>query len=285
MIRKIFFALILLFITSGFTTHFNDTTKVVNLPWSTTFDCPDWLKYSDPLTCDELSKGGNSTCSGGEWEQITSVANYPGGAGAKGQRHWLGDGVSNNSGGILINLNNETEFWMRWYMRFEAGFQWSSYEGFKIIYLFDSTGGLRNNSYFMMPGATGTPSRSIDLYCEGDSKHYVANRVGWLNQFPSGRSDGSWHCYEVHFKRESAGQSNGVFQAWLDSVLIINANTVNYGIANSRDTFIQIRIGSNSKVPNNGRCMYVDYDDIAISNTGYIGPIGSGSAPASPRGL
>ena len=38
-----------------------------------------------------------------------------------------------------------------------------------------------------------------------------------------------------------------------------------------------IVIGSNGFEAINGRCMAVDYDDIAISNTGPIGPIGGGN--------
>ena len=49
----------------------------------------------------------------------------------------------------------------------------------------------------------------------------------------------------------------------------------NYG----KSAVSYVLIGSNQRYPNNGRCMAVDFDDIAISTLGYIGPLsGSGAA-------
>jgi hypothetical protein len=48
-------------------------------------------------------------------------------------------------------------------------------------------------------------------------------------------------------------------------------------------------IGSNQNSPNNGGCSSVDFDDIAISSTGYIGPIAGRGAetktPMAPKNL
>ena len=68
---------------------------VVNLPWSSTYNCNEW-KTSDGQNpnCDSLWEGGGWTCDNGDGtykeEQITATANYSGGGGGKGQRHWLG---------------------------------------------------------------------------------------------------------------------------------------------------------------------------------------------------
>ncbi len=40
-----------------------------------------------------------------------------------------------------------------------------------------------------------------------------------------------------------------------------------------RPLFCIILSGSNQNSPNNGGCMAVDFDDIKISNTGYIGQL------------
>ena len=85
----------------------------VPLPWSTTYNCPDWTQ-SDGLNgvvqCDGLTGEGGWTCDNGDGtvreEHITVLANYPGGGGGKGQRHWLGDGINNISGGMRISLTS-----------------------------------------------------------------------------------------------------------------------------------------------------------------------------------
>src|SRR3972149_10751908 len=65
------------------------------LPWTTTFNCADWPNYSATLNCDGIGKGLADSITYGQttyWEQVTADANYPGGGGGKGQRHWMGDG-------------------------------------------------------------------------------------------------------------------------------------------------------------------------------------------------
>lgn len=107
----------------------------VDLPWSTTFDCSEWHKYSDSLSCDGLEKFGAWHCKG-KYEEITVAANFPAGGGGKGQRHWEGDGSNIGSGGLAITFNSlQSELWIRWYMRYEAGFKWNRLEYDKILYI------------------------------------------------------------------------------------------------------------------------------------------------------
>ena len=98
----------------------------VDLPWSTTYDCLEWDQSQGSPSCDGLALGGGWTCEG-LGEQITSDANYPNGAGGKGQRHWKGDGIDNvTSGGLSLAFQTpQKELWIRWYMRYEEGFKWS----------------------------------------------------------------------------------------------------------------------------------------------------------------
>ena len=83
----------------------NIASAAINLPWSTTYNCPDWAQSNGlyNVNCDGLTGFGDWTCNNGDGtireEQITAAANYPSGGGGKGQRHWLGDGVNNISGG------------------------------------------------------------------------------------------------------------------------------------------------------------------------------------------
>ncbi|HDH53105.1 MAG TPA: hypothetical protein ENH24_01305, partial [Nitrospirae bacterium] len=115
----------------------NISIAAVDLPWSTTYDCPaiqqgdeNWVSRS-PIACDGIVGYGNWTSDNGdstyEVEQITADANNPGGEGGKGQRHWEGDGTNNLSGGTKIEFtSSQPELWVRWYMRYEQGFKWNS---------------------------------------------------------------------------------------------------------------------------------------------------------------
>ncbi|MFZ3066075.1 MAG: fibronectin type III domain-containing protein, partial [Nitrospirota bacterium] len=114
----------------------NIASAAVNLPWSTTYNCPEWKQADGNPNCDGLTAYGGWVTTDGKEEQITSAANYPGGAGGRGQRHWLGDGSANNSGGTKIEFTSpQSELWIRWYMRFQTGFTWSDLQNFKILYI------------------------------------------------------------------------------------------------------------------------------------------------------
>ncbi len=344
----------------------------VSLPWSTTFNCNEWLGYPNALSCDGLGFGGGYLCvpggfpsSGntttlvdtsvnfvtngiqvgdslhyledrvGAWqtpitsistttnpndtlhfatqspavsnsgllhayiidpqdaslkkqELITSTANYSGGNGGKGQRHWLGDGENNNSGGTIIGFNTgQTEIWVRWYMRFQTGFAWAGYSGFKILYLLEPSRATLN--YFMVAKGSNTFTYSTQV---GDHLNWENTDAGWQQTFCGGgtTSDGSWHCIELHLKSETGvGTNDGILQWWADGVLKGNFNNVNHGFTSGGKTIGAILIGSNSKYPDNGLVpYYVDYDDIAISTTGYIGPISQTpdtTPPAAPTGV
>jgi len=63
---------------------------------------------------------------------------------------------------------------------------------------------------------------------------------------------------------------DGIAEMWVDGVRKIHYTDVDFGTASGWTYFA---IGSNQRYPSNGRCMAVDFDDIAVSNTGYIGPI------------
>ena len=250
----------------------------VNLPWSTTYDCAEWDNYNNTLTCDGMSKNHSDTVSPeGYYEQITSAANNQNGDGGKGQRHWLGnngDVSGNNSGGIAVSFNTpQTNIWMRWYMRFEIGFndQWDSY---KVIFLHNDS---KDPGYIQLgyPGNSGAR-----MFGGGtlDSSQTCSNCAwGTANLYPTGTSDGTWHCYEVNI--DIAG---GKAQWWIDGTRIINATGISW---NGLDNVSSIEIGSNCKNTSHSHSMAVDYDDFAISNTGYIGPLSSSSSSGgSPLG-
>ncbi len=248
----------------------------VALPWSTTYNCPTWTQSNGlseaTVNCDSLKGWGTWTCSGGKEEQITSAANYTAGGGGNGQRQWVGDGVNSNSGGLWIEFASvQSEFWVRWYMRYQAGFKWSIFNYDKILYVNSGQSnpvviewyGSDESAFWVL-----TPSAN---YRSGTGK-------GWTSTMGGAGSDGLWHYYEAHLKTDTNG-SNGVAEMWIDGTQVLADNSVNY---NTTPGWNFILIGSNQASPNNGGCMAVDFDDIKISNTGYIGPLSTLAKPQRP---
>lgn len=261
-----------------------------DLPWTTSYNCTDWQQTS-PISsnpnCDGLIKNLDSFPAGFP-EQVTVNANFIGGAGGKGQRHWLCDGTNVNSGGTTVTFNtSQTEMWARWYMRFQPGFQWSSYQGYKALYL--NYGGYNNLNYFMI----AYNADQLSYYTQfGDATHYNCDNCGWLSLYGA-QSDGSWHSFEIHVKSETSSGNDGIYQLWVDGALKVDQRKVNHGLVSSGRTLSGFVIGSNAKVPSNGVCNYVDYDDISVAssipanrdsaNNPMIGPIGwSGSVTTIP---
>ena len=73
--------------------------------------------------------------------------------------------------------------------------------------------------------------------------------------------------------------SDGIAEMWIDGVKRLTYTNVNYG---THSGWTSLVIGSNQAKPNNGRSMAVDFDDIAVSNTGYIGPLPDTISPSPP---
>ena len=253
----------------------------VSLPLSTTYNCSDWTQ-GQTLSCDGISTYGDWPTLNGSQEQITAAANYSGGSGGKGQRHWLGDGYTNNSGGLTVNFSSpQSEIWMRWYMRFEQGFAWNYLNNYKLIYVnpgtsrvilgwdgsnylrvrVDSTNQNYNNNINFPAGGWDAVMVNGGTYIQTSANGATP---GQINQ----TSDGEWHIFEIHLKVDTNG-TNGIIEWWVDQVKVTNVTNANL---NAVPISVAV-IGSNSTYPLNGRDMYVDYDDIAINNTGYIGSI------------
>jgi hypothetical protein len=240
----------------------------VDLPWSTTYDCDEWTQSDATLTCDSLEKGGGWTTTDGAEEQITSSANNSNGGGGRGQRHWEGDGVNNNSGGLRVTFNSvQSELWIRWYMRYESGFNWDILNYDKILYIktpdFDTNGNIA--PIIRWYGV------DFSIYSQGVQSgiNYGSDGYGWDDVMGGSTADGNWHCYEVHIKMDTNG-NNGIGEAWIDEQKIISENSCDFGTQSGWSNFL---IGSNQSSPDNGSDMAVDFDDIVVSNTGYIGPI------------
>ena len=278
----------------------NPTGASSHLLWSTTYNCTDWDQSQGNPNCDTLALHGGWTCNGtattneAKGERITSAANNPAGGGGKGQRHWEGDGVNDNSGSLKVNFAaKQSEIWIRWYMRYEQGFKWDPtlvYD--KLLYIdvlmppvvIPGWGGF--DKLFL--NVEGTPYWSNSgtgwdtiMASGGASQYQVINGQG--NPETHYVSDGKFHLFEIHIKMDTDG-TDGVFEWWIDGTLRQTESNVNYGSSTGKTGWSHFLIGSNQRHPFNNRCMAVDYDDVAVSTGGYIGPVinNDTTPPTSP---
>ncbi len=106
-------------------------------------------------------------------------------------------------------------------------------------------------------------------WTDGGQTIESSNASGWTSINGGNIGDGQWHYYEIHFKMDT-NSTNGIFEAWVDGSLAVSRTDLDLG---SEAGFSSVTIGSNQHDPSNGTCVPVDFDDIAISTTGYIGPI------------
>lgn len=249
----------------------------VSLPWTTTYDCPEW-EFPGGFTCDNIvDYGGGWTCDtagASKNEQITLAANNPDGDGGRGQRHWEGDGSNDNSGGLRIDFVQQTELWLRWYMRYQSGFQWSTLIYDKWLYF--NVG----QPHAVVPEWQGSDRVGVWAAASDNNNSSVGND-GWTSTMGGATSDGQWHYYEVHLKMDTDG-TDGETELWVDGVRKLQYADVDFGTTAGWNSVV---IGTNQASPANGVCEYVDYDDITISNTGYIGPISDTVKPSPPTNL
>lgn len=249
-----------------------------SLIWQTTFDCSDWnqsMGIHDAAVCgagDGLTGWGGWTTAGHRnGDEIVAAANNPSGGGGKGFRHWRGDGTNVNGGSVRVVLPNPvTDMWIRFYMRYQAGFRFSPLIYTKDLYV--NVGsvstfavGFHGSDRFGI--STISPSRNID------------GSPGWTSVNGGASADGNWHCYETHVKMNTSA-ANGVAEVWVDGQAGPSARDVDFGRSAGWSYFA---LGENQSTVTNGGDRYTDYDDVAVSTTGRIGcAAGAGGAPPPP---
>jgi len=262
----------------------------VALPWQTTYDCADWTQpvtYSSSPICDGITPAGG-------WgpptltEQITSAANNANGAGGKGQRHWLkGQGTGTctqtdgNSGGTRIDFNaGVSEIWVRFHLKFQPGFAWTNYEGYKLLYFSHDSG--INFNYLQI--GTNKANNPLAYYTQyGDQVMYTASE-GYVSMYGS-PANGTWHSIEIHIKSEtSSGAKDGVLQMWVDGINKANYSNVNHGFKSNGWNISGVLIASNIKCIEGTSPQYTDYDDIHVTSTRPANKDASGNYMIGPIG-
>jgi chitodextrinase/DNA-binding XRE family transcriptional regulator len=272
LLRIIWLTTLLLGGTAGPNSAHAYYVEIGTLPWSSTFapsvNCVagSWL-YGD--RCDGIEVAGGGACANVVNDEITSAANYLGGGGGNGMRHYIGDGqnIGGQGMGIYFSSPYLTEFYFRWYMRYQAGFAWSTLGYQKLIY--------PNPQSAVLDFVNGN---DWSLTSQNTGVNYTRTGGGWHTIQANGQatSDGNWHAYEVRMKAEVDG-NDGILEVWVDGAKIWSRLDINMDSINGRP-FTGFGILTNQNSPSNGGCVAVDLDDFAISTSGPIGPIG-GSNP------
>ena len=270
-------SILFLFVLVG---HARDGRADVTIPWSTSFSCPDW-KQGESLNCDGIVNYGDWQCSGsGETASAISPAgNHPaGGAATSGWRTAVGDGVNNSAASFSVTFTSvQPELWIRFYIRYPQGFKWSSLDYHKLLYLYTDR---ETNAGTQAIPEFGDGIDDMRIYAQsGGGTYGCEGGCGWNTMMGGPAGDGKWHAVEFHVKMDTNG-SDGIAQAWIDGVQRFNHTNVNYSNG-SRRGWQWFQINGNQKSPNNGGCVFVDYDDMAVSSTGYIGPV-KGTKTALP---
>jgi hypothetical protein len=236
-----------------------------------TFDTIGPWTYSNPGSLDpdapRITRGFDSTPLPSNPEQIASEANYPGGLGGLGNLHWMGEGSNSQSNSLNFNwATDEPEIWVRYYAKWEAGMVFNpGYSkdcdlqlGSAVRVIFG-----HQNGAFGFWRATGSPD------------YFLTGSISWNDIMGGSASDGNWHCFEFHLKYSNAGA--GEAGIWIDDVDA--GSTTGLTFAGSTGwrgytTFVnQSSVGA-------GGPYKVYLDDIVVSNSGRVGPLGGGSPPA-----
>ena len=113
--------------------------------FSTTFNCAsDWtgsMGLSDATVCANgdfiLGYLNASAPSHPNGDEINATANNAAGGGGKGFRHWDGGNVRNSGGGSIhiLGFTPQREMWIRYYARYQSGYDWSNGPFMKMLYV------------------------------------------------------------------------------------------------------------------------------------------------------
>jgi hypothetical protein len=254
---------------------------LINGEWSTTFNCTDWEWPPGDIDsgCDGILAGVGSTYT----VEVTSAANNPSGDGGKGLAWKVGNGdivhTSPTSAGLWLEWTGSTHFWIRWYVRFppglSIGYNGPNIYGWKPLYIYNNSS--RTQSFYVNANYNGV---GFDLSWHMGT---VNATTGFSDAIGSTTSDGSWVAVEMEFD-----VPNSTWRYWLYPNNVDNSDpefsstNISYPMSSVGVILFPANIRSSGI---SGALATLYFDDIAISENGRIGPIGSGNTPMPPKGL
>ena len=149
-----------------------------------------------------------------------------------------GEGVG-NVWPALSMPSGQNEMWVQWYWKYSPGFIYHS---------------VVNKQFYFYPSNTMgmgiIPDTGVNLQPQGTNQsNYFPN----VNKSLFYITPGTWHKYKARFVMNSNGVWNGVYQAWVDDVMIANYSNVYYGNGESISSpaFVVIYGGMGGSVPQN----------------------------------
>ena len=239
----------------------------LTLPFSTTYNCAEQdQRTAGWVTCDGIKKHGDWTTSSGSREQITSAANYPGGGGGRGQRHWIGPSYGNTdgSGSVFFPFAAmQQEVYIRWHTRWQAGLKLGGItapilRAQKLVYFTGTNCGQSGGCVFDIEGSGYSFTvNGTSVRCGG----------GWDALFGgvNAASNGQWISFVLRVKNETNNANNGIVQAWANGQLVCDLQSVDFKGSTGFGGFAFPENHQFTTV--NGADMYQDLDDVTISTT------------------
>jgi len=222
-----------------------------SLPFSTTFNCAGWeWGDGDPTGGDcgdvDRNSGGTQDCGGlgTKSTEIVTAANHSAGGGGGGLRFWIKDGTNLQTGSLKFypGSSDQQVLYIRFYIRYQAGFTWSGSLGYDKWLYFNS------------------PSQIIEPY-EGDGFRVTGTSASCASCAWTTNSlgDGNWHYVEIYLNATTEWVT-----VWIDDADNPIIDSTSDAMSGNWDYFF---FKSNQNQPSNTDCEYVDIDDLAVQST------------------
>src|SRR3990172_7060256 len=179
--------------------------------------------------------------------------------GGRTLRVYSGAGNSDVSSGLHFTLSPaRSEIWVRYYIRYETGFGWTSRQWTKEVYGHTAS----PSKYFILGWAFSGNGDFINMGVEAESGINVGDSTLPWNTFAGGSThDGAWDYVEYHVKTDT-GSDNGVVEVWVNGTQYINRDT---GITFGAGNFATLDFGENQNNPNAGAgVLYREYAEMVV---------------------
>jgi hypothetical protein len=211
--RTFAFTLLLLLCFSGFYTH------------ALGGECENWQQnHSDWLWCDDFES--SDTNLNHRYEDVgsegLSIVSNEGLDGTQSlQQHYNPKQVD---AGWVCHVKDQgfpDHIFMRWYHKFEPGFQGYPEKMARIRYR-DRTIWISSFAVHCWLQPDGV--LALDVLAKNSSQ---ANDVGWLSMarstftFASNKNIGRWICFEMEVKLNTSGNKDGLYRLWADDSLLV----------------------------------------------------------------
>lgn len=180
------------------------------------------------------------------------------------------------------------EIWVQWWWKYSSGFTYEGVSDKQFFIWSNSPGGTAFDVAAMefWAGEGVNPSQITMLPQGPNGMAYPPNknlaRGAWY------RNPGTWHKYTAHYKWNSAGQWDGVYQAWVDGVQISDYSSVYFGNNGEGIGYVDWSItygGRGKYMPNGPQYLYfagMYIGSTAPSDLGGISAM-SGKSPLPPN--